>query len=211
MNTKLKIKVCGMKDPANINEIAALNPDFMGFIFYEKSLRYAGNMDVEPIVPLPDTIRKVAVFVNQTVAAMQAMASKYSIRTLQLHGEATPAQCLQLMESGFTVIKAVPVSQPADVEAVENYEGYCHYFLFDTKTPHYGGSGSKFDWTWLEKYRGKTPFILSGGIDIFDIQSINKIDHPAFFGVDINSRFEIEPGIKNKQQVEQFILSLRNV
>ncbi len=217
---KLKIKVCGMCDVENIKVITQLQPDYIGFIFYEKSPRFVfGNPNFQLSTFNFQLTKKVGVFVNESVEKMCETAQKYKLDVLQLHGGETPVQCLQVQEE-FSIIKAFSIAGADDFQQTADYEGCCDYFLFDTKTSPsfnpspqervvYGGSGVKFDWQLLEHYQGKTPFFLSGGIDMDDVPVINKIAHPQLFGVDINSRFEISPGIKDIEKVRQFIESIK--
>ncbi len=209
-----------MRDTENIKAIAELQPDYMGFIFYEKSPRAVEvgvwSLSLSKCAPSPPKeIKTVGVFVNESVEKMRETAQKYKLYALQLHGGETPLQCCSLQDE-FTVIKAFSIAGAEDFQQTEAYEGCCDYFLFDTKThttPNpspqervvYGGSGTKFDWSLLDNYKGKTPFFLSGGIDLDDVTAIKKIKHPQFFGVDINSRFETNPGMKDIEKVKQFI------
>ncbi len=202
---KLQIKVCGMRNAQNIQDLANLKPNYIGFIFYPKSPRYAPNLDAQAVSAIPATIQKVGVFVNETTEVMHEKALIYGLDVLQLHGKETPAQCLQLQEEGFTIFKAFPIAEANDLKNTNGYEGCCDFFLFDTKTPEHGGSGQKFDWRILEKYSGKTPFFLSGGIDLEDAEAINNISHPKCYGIDINSKFETAPGLKDINKLKSFI------
>ena len=198
-----------MLDSQNIKAVAKLKPDYLGFIFYVKSPRYAALVDKLVLFSLPSTIKKVGVFVNESVEVMREMAKAYGLDVLQLHGGETTIQCLQLREEGFTIIKAFSISQSSDFEDICHYEGCCDYFLFDTKTPQHGGSGIKFDWALLDIYQGETPFFLSGGIDLEDVEAILKLKYPKFAGIDLNSRFELEPGLKNVEKLEHFLERIR--
>lgn len=206
----MKIKVCGMRDSENIQAVAALMPDYLGFIFYEKSPRYAATVDKLLLASLPASIQKVGVFVNESVEVMRQTAQEYGLNALQLHGGETPLQCLQLREEGYLLFKAFSIAEASDFDILEDYDGCCDYFLFDTKTPQHGGSGQKFDWTLLDNYEGETPFFLSGGIDLDDTEAIKQISHPKFVAVDVNSKFEIEPGLKDVATLAQFISTLND-
>lgn len=204
------MKVCGMKYPENIEELNKLSIDYMGMIFYQKSPRYidyqlwqnVGNID-------SSNIKRVGVFVNSGIDFIVEMIDKYKLDLIQLHGNESPDFCAQLNK--FTpIIKAFSISESSDFEQTKAYEGLRGYFLFDTKTPQYGGSGKKFDWAILDAYNGDTPFFLSGGISAEDIQQIKAIKHPRLYGVDLNSKFETEPGLKDIQLLDQFIKQLRN-
>jgi len=198
-----------MCDTQNIQQLATLNPDYMGFIFYEKSPRYAASVDKSVLTSLPAGIKRVGVFVSESVEVMRATAQAYGLDALQLHGGETPLQCLQLREEDYILFKAFSIAEAADFEILEEYEGCCDYFLFDTKTSGHGGSGEKFDWSLLDHYKGETPFFLSGGIYLDDVEAIKNITHPKFAGVDVNSRFEIEPGLKDIEKLKVFIQKIR--
>jgi phosphoribosylanthranilate isomerase len=199
------VKVCGMCEAENIQEIADLQPDFMGFIFYPRSPRYVARLSKDTLACLPQTIKKVGVFVNEPLDFVRATIEKYSLDVVQFHADETPLQCLQIREEGCLVIKAFSISSVDDFAILEEYEDCCDYFLFDTKSSNYGGSGVKFDWSLLNYYTGTTPFLLSGGIGIEDISLLTQVSHSQFVGVDINSRFEIEPGVKDVELVSQFL------
>jgi phosphoribosylanthranilate isomerase len=209
MNTLLKIKVCGMKFPENIKAVATLHPDFMGFVFYPKSPRFAEPLDVSVLNSLPPTIKKIGVFVNENLENILTTVYKYNLDGVQLHGTEMMKMCRKLRKAGLIVIKAFPVAEAYNFKVTKRYEGTCNYFLFDTQTDSFGGSGVKFDWGMLDEYVGKTPFLLSGGIEADDAQAILKIEHPKFAGIDLNSKFEVKPGEKNLELLKEF-LSLLN-
>ena len=201
----MKTKVCGMKNSQNIKEIINCQPDFIGFIFYEKSPRYAGELDKEVLKNIPGNIKKIGVFVDENVEKILNIAARYQLDGIQLHGDETPGICKQIKANKLLCIKAFSIEQTSDFGKTAEYETVADYFLFDTKTPVYGGSGKKFDWSLLNGYKGKTPFFLSGGISIDDCEWIGKLSHNQLFGIDINSRFEIEAGIKSVDLVGRFI------
>lgn len=207
VNKTLRIKVCGMLDPKNIAAVAKLRPDYMGFIFYDKSPRYAASL--APSV-LPPDIRSVGVFVDTPAKQIPHTAERYGLQTIQLHGNESPETCSKLRKAGYEVIKVFCVEREADLMKTVFYEESCDLFLFDTHTPVHGGSGRRFDWNILDAYTGKTPFLLSGGISPFDADEILKIDHPMLYGIDLNSRFEIEAGLKNTELLERFIKTIRS-
>ncbi|MDR1526287.1 MAG: phosphoribosylanthranilate isomerase [Dysgonamonadaceae bacterium] len=206
----MKIKVCGMTRTDNINELIRLPVDMIGLIFYEKSSRYAGHLLAEKIRALSPGIRKAGVFVHAPQAEIEDRTKQYDLQAIQLHGNESPDFCKKIKQLGITVIKAFPVSEPADFDRTKAYAAACDYFLFDTKTPQYGGSGQPFDWKILDAYRGSTPFFLSGGIAPDDAGRIKAIQHPSFCGVDLNSRFELSPGIKNIDLLRTFIETLKS-
>lgn len=204
MKNNLLIKVCGMTSADNIRQVEALGIDLMGFIFYPRSPRYVYQLPAY----LPEKARRVGVFVNQTKEELAMYADRFGLDYLQLHGTESPAYCRSLRDRGFRLIKAFSVARPKDLEKVPAYEGLCDYYLFDTPTPAYGGSGNQFDWTLLQHYRGDTPFLLSGGINRHSAAAIRQFHHPRLAGIDLNSRFETAPGLKDTLRLQQFIHEL---
>ena len=207
---ELKIKICGMKEPGNIREISRLNPDYMGFIFYPGSKRYAGNLSPADLEHLPNAFDKVAVFVNASREEIIFTCRAYSIRILQLHGDEPPEYCRSFMEEGFRVIKAFRIGRSMDAKVMDRYAKSCDLFLLDTSAEGYGGTGKKFNWKHLERFHSPVPFFLSGGIGPGDAGRIMEMDIPQLQGVDLNSRFEIRPGVKNKNDLETFIRRIRS-
>lgn len=206
----MKVKVCGMREPDNIREVGQLPIDWMGFIFYAPSPRYAGSLSPEEIDrQLPRRIKRVGVFVNEEAATVQAVAARYRLAAVQLHGAETPETCAALRATGLEVIKAFSLSAASDLEACLPYEGSCDYFLFDTRTPLYGGSGRQYDWNLLAAYRGRTPFLLSGGIGEDDALRLQAFSHPLCAGIDLNSRFEQQPGRKDAGRLQRFLSILK--
>lgn len=194
-----------MKYPGNIKELVRLPIDMMGLIFYEKSARYAGDLPASELQIVPLNIQKVGVFVNASEEVVFDKIRKYDLQAVQLHGDESPDFCRTIKNSGIKVIKAFPIEEMNDFEKCNLYENACDYFLFDTKTPSYGGSGKKFDWEMLSRYLGETPFILSGGIGHEDAESIRKIRNPQLYGIDLNSRFEVRPGEKDIEKLKDFL------
>ncbi|MDR1673250.1 MAG: phosphoribosylanthranilate isomerase [Bacteroidales bacterium] len=206
----MKIKVCGMRDVDNIAAVAALSPDYMGFIFYEQSSRYAGALHPDAVAALNGArICTTGVFVNASAGDILAKVKEYGFRAVQLHGNESPVFCESLRAQGIVVVKSFPVSRIRDFAVCAVYESACDYFLFDTKTPSYGGSGTPFDWGMLAAYTGKTPFFLSGGIGANHAQRIKMLQHPMLYAIDVNSRFETSPGVKDLAQVRHFIGVMR--
>ena len=205
----LKIKVCGMREPGNIREVAGLKPDYMGFIFYPASKRYAGRLSPTDLMNIPGEIKKVAVFVNASREEIVSTCKAFSIRILQLHGDEPPAFCRSLREEGFQVIKAFRVGQGLDMEKMEAVAEVCDFILFDTSGEGFGGTGLKFDWDQLQDYTIELPFFLSGGLAPGDADRIKDMDIPQLYAVDLNSRFEIKPGLKDKEELEKFIRKIR--
>lgn len=205
----LKIKICGMRESGNIREVSDLNPDYMGFIFYPGSKRYAGRLSPAELKNLRKKILPVAVFVNASRDEILSTCKAYSIRLLQLHGDESPAFCRSFREEGFQVIKAFRVKQELDMKKMEQFVGACDYILLDTSGEGYGGTGEKFDWSQLQHYTLELPFFLSGGIAPEDADKFMEMDFPQLYAVDLNSRFEIKPGLKNTLGLENFIRKIR--
>lgn len=193
-----------MKYPDNIKDLSGLPINFMGMIFYDKSPRFADGLAFNDVNILPPYIGRVGVFVNAEQDYIIEKVNKYNLDLVQLHGSESVDFCKEL-EKTMPIIKAFNVSDASDFEQAKAYEDVCSYFLFDTKTPQHGGSGQKFDWQILDAYTGNRDFFLSGGISAEDAESIKKIRHPKFCGIDLNSRFETEPGLKDITRLQQFI------
>jgi len=205
----MKIKVCGMRDPQNIASVAELKPDYMGFIFYERTPRYAGNMPPEAVHALPDDICRVGVFVNATYSEICSIADKYRLDMVQLHGD-EPAEFCASIRKLRPVIKSVAIESAGDVGFYAGlYADVVDYLLFDTRTPLFGGSGQRFDWEVLETYTGDTPFFLSGGVGPEDARCLNDLRLPAMHAVDVNSRFETAPALKNIELLKEFIKTVK--
>jgi len=202
------VKVCGMRDGDNIRELLNLDIDFMGMIFYEKSPRFISK---PPEVLFPEKVQKTGVFVNATFKEIMDVAKKFNLDAIQLHGHETPEFCSKISQAGYTVLKAFGIDEKFNFEDIRTYEKACSFFVFDTKTKGYGGSGKKFNWEKLEEYQGDTGFLLSGGISPEDINTLKQFSHPQFKGVDLNSGFEIKPGIKNIEELKLFINELKSI
>ncbi|MDB5262035.1 MAG: phosphoribosylanthranilate isomerase [Adhaeribacter sp.] len=209
-NTALQLKVCGMRQLENIQAVVALQPDYLGFIFYPKSARYVGEeLSQETLAAIPASTQKVGVFVNEPAAQILVVVKKYNLEAVQLHGHEAPDLCRQLKAAGLVVLKAFSVDDAFDFNQLRAYENTCHYFLFDTNGQEYGGNGVRFNWGILKNYTGNTPFFLSGGIDLEHAAQIKSIDLPLLKGIDINSRFEISPALKDRNKVEAFFRQIR--
>jgi phosphoribosylanthranilate isomerase len=207
----LKIKVCGMSDPFNVKEIAETAPDFMGFIFYPPSPRYVGdNPDMSLFLNVPAGIAKVGVFVDSVKEMVVDIAKSANIEIIQLHGNESPEYCRYLKSLGLQVIKTFNVKNIIDYEIIKSYLQVCDYFLFDTETGMRGGSGRKFSWDKLAGYTIDKSFFLSGGIGPEDNWIIKIFKNKGLFGIDVNSSFEITPGIKDVNLVRSFINEIRN-
>lgn len=196
-----------MKQLQNIEALCDIEPDFIGFIFYKNSKRYVCS-DKENILAgknnLADKgIQKVGVFVNESIEEILNIVQQFQLDIIQLHGDEHPQFCEQLKQH-FKVSKAFGIDEQFNFDQTKAYEAHCDYFLFDTKTKLYGGSGKKFNWEILNNYDGNVPFFVAGGISLQDVEDLKLIQHPQFFGVDINSGFEIKPGLKNIEQIKKF-------
>jgi phosphoribosylanthranilate isomerase len=192
----MKIKVCGLRDPDNIKAVEALAPDYMGFICYDKSPRFIGAMEDDELVNISTGITKVGVFVDEDADSISKMIYKYKFDAIQLHGSESPEFC-DMYKHEVQVIKAFGVDENFDFAKLDAYKNNVNYFLFDTKTRAHGGSGQTFDWTILDKYKLNVPFFLSGGLSPDNLEEVKQIKHPAFYGVDLNSKFEVSPGLKD--------------
>jgi phosphoribosylanthranilate isomerase len=198
-----------MKYTANREAVEKLPVDWLGFIFFSQSKRFVGN---DPERFLFDSEKpKVAVFVDENAFEILALAKNFGFQMVQLHGKENPKTCLMLKNQGLKIIKAFSVDENFDFDTALPYEKTANYFLFDTKTENHGGSGKKFDWTVLEKYTGHTPFLLSGGIGPGDAKDIHKINHPKLTGIDVNSGFEDQPGVKNIEKLKEFISEIKGL
>ena len=207
---RLLVKVCGLRYPDNIAEVAALHPDMMGFIFWSGSKRCALGLNPEVTRNLPAGITRVGVFVNATAEEILATADEYGLHLAQLHGDELPTMCRRLREKGLGVAKAIGVATGADLLSATAYEGCVDLMLFDTKSASYGGTGIAYDRSLLGRYTGSTPFLMSGGIGPGDAPAILSLSLPSLAGVDLNSRFETAPGIKNITALCHFMEAVRD-
>jgi len=209
----LKLKICGMKQPENIQEVAALQPDYMGFIFYEKTPRFF-NAEIPKIA---DSIKKTGVFVNAKIAEILDKINEFDLNAIQLHGGESAEFCAELKsvlkETNIEIIKVFSVKSEFNFSELATFEDDVDYFLFDTKGKHKGGNGETFDWTLLKEYPSAKPFFLSGGIGLEQIEELkefyayfSKIGKAhLLYAVDVNSAFESEPGLKDIEKLRQFV------
>ncbi|MBQ8059481.1 MAG: phosphoribosylanthranilate isomerase [Prevotella sp.] len=221
MNYEL-IKVCGMREPENIQQVTELGIDLMGFIFWPKSPRYVKSVTVKAgIVPnLPNSkvtrnakkVKRVGVFVDEMPQTVITHAYNYRLDYIQLHGNESPVYIENLKRTlipdilpDVKIIKALSIREADDVKRWREYENVADLLLFDTKCKCVGGSGEQFDWSVLDKYDGNIPFLLSGGIGPEDADRLKQFNHPMCIGIDLNSRFEDEPGVKNVEKLKRFI------
>ena len=199
-----------MRDPENISGVVAAQPDYLGFIFYPKSSRFVGfEPSPDVLAMVPDSVKKVGVFVNETPEKVLETCRSWKLDVAQLHGQESPEYCRQIQASGVTVFKVFSVDEQFDFKKLEEYSGVCSYFLFDTKGRLPGGTGQKFNWQLLENYKLNVPFFLSGGIGPEDLPLIKTFSHPQLAGIDINSGFEISPALKDVEKVRTFISEIR--
>lgn len=215
----MKVKVCGLTQPKNIEEIIATSPDMMGFIFHKSSPRMVDEKKLPKWIEEHEDafgdIKRVGVFVDAKISYLLNAVHDFKLDYVQLHGTESPEYCLEIQDYwNFSsirkakFIKVFPMDEDFDFADTLRYENICSYFLFDTKTPKHGGSGKKFDWSIMDKYMGLTPFLLSGGISPDDAKAIKKMDFPQMAGIDINSQFESAPGVKDVKKVAAFMKAL---
>ncbi|MEM9837243.1 MAG: phosphoribosylanthranilate isomerase [Bacteroidota bacterium] len=219
----MKIKVCGLRQPANIEAISALEVNYLGFIFHEASPRYADNEALKTYLneneEVLEGIGRVGVFVNAEIDYILNIVHDYRLNWVQLHGNESPGYCqeLQLLWSVSTlhkakICKAFRITPDFDFTTTNAYLNSCPLFVFDTGgKATFGGTGEQWDWELLNNYQGLTPFLLSGGIGPDDIARIRSINHPQFHGVDLNSGFEIEPGLKDVDKLANFVGTARKL
>ncbi|WP_226163358.1 phosphoribosylanthranilate isomerase [Hymenobacter terricola] len=208
--SRLLVKVCGMRDAAALAAVAALGPDFLGFIFAPRSPRFVGDaLAPEVVRALPPAIWKVGVFVNETTENILATAHRFGLAAVQLHGHETPVQCEELNDAGLLVMKAFAVGEAVDFAALLPYVPYCDFFLFDTKGAAPGGNGAIFNWNLLTDYNLPVPYFLAGGLALEHAAELAALRLPGLVGVDLNSGFETEPGVKDAGRVGEMLAALR--
>ena len=233
----MKIKVCGMRDAENIQQVRALGVDMIGLIFWPKSPRYVENISSHAGL-IPDLRNEdiaegnageasyVGVFVDEMPQNVVTQAYNYKLGYIQLHGSESPVYIDNLKNTlipdilpDVKIIKALSIKQASDIEKWREYKGHADLLLFDTKCKSAGGSGKQFDWSLLEKYDGDIPFLLSGGIGPDDVERVKAFHHPMCIGIDLNSKFEktnideggrttTTPGIKDVDKLKTFISAL---
>jgi phosphoribosylanthranilate isomerase len=204
----MKIKVCGMTDPLNVEEVAGLNPDYLGFILFKGSPRY---VDIETAARLsrniPATVIKTGVLVNETFENAVKTARSGIFDLLQLHGDETVEYCARLSEE-IKIMKAFRIADRLP-DGIKDYVPFCNLFLFDSATEKFGGSGRKFDHSLLDESSFDKEFMLGGGISGEDHEYLRTLKNEKLSGIDLNSRFEIKPGIKNINLLKEFIEKIR--
>ena len=208
----MNIKVCGINSFKQLQQLDGLNVDFAGLIFVKDSPRNVeGVIETQQVKKADFDLKKVGVFVNPALIDVLTAIDDYKLDVVQLHGEESPEMCEDI-SSEVEVIKCFPIDDSTtDIDALlAPYDAVCDYYLFDTRSNgQTGGTGKKFDWKKLEKAKIEKPFFISGGITVNDAAAIKAFKHPDFFGVDINSQFEKEPGVKDMGLVLKFIHDLK--
>jgi len=209
----MRIKVCGMTEPEQVAQLAGLGVSFAGFIFYPKSPRYVFKNMTTTQIRKENSINKVGVFVNSTIEEVLHMVDECRLHMVQLHGDESPKFCEKIADY-VSVVKAFRLSENDSVEwMIRPYMEMCDMFMFDTMGAGYGGTGKKFDWSVLKNETIGKPFFLSGGIEPGDEGKLREFtEEPvakALFAVDINSRFELSPGIKDMEKVRVFAERLK--
>lgn len=194
-----------MKYPDNIREVIKYQPDYLGFIFYPGSPRYAGeNMGELSTLDIPYSIKKTGVFVNESTYKIKQIAKSISLDMVQLHGKEPVADCIELRKSGIKIIKVFSVGEDFEFSQMQPYADHVDYFLFDTKGKYHGGNSIPFDWEIIEKYPFNIPFFLGGGMGIENIDLVKQIKNPYLYALDANSRLETSPGLKDPEKVKLF-------
>jgi len=214
----MKLKVCGMKDPQNILSLAELKPDYLGLIFYPKSKRYIADPDKTVLASLPASISLTGVFVDEPEEELVEKVINYGLSAVQLHGGESPQYCSHLRakldemlpKKPIELIKAFGIYPGFDFSSIEAYNNVVDYFLFDTKTSDLGGSGIAFDWAILDQYEGEKQFFLSGGLSAENIKDLFNFKIKKIYALDLNSKFETEPGIKNVESIRYAFQLIRS-
>lgn len=197
-----------MRECENIQELVKLSPDYIGFIFYDKSKRFVADF---PNIAIPSTIKKAGIFVNESIDNIADLVTKNIFDVVQLHGDESVEFCKELMKKfnhQTEIIKAFSVDENFDFGNTKDYESVCDLFIFDTKGNGYGGTGLKYDWSILNNYKGEVHFLLSGGITPNDVEVVREFKHNKCIGVDLNSGFEDAPGVKNIEKLKEFIAEI---
>lgn len=198
-----------MSQAANVAAIAEFKPDYLGFIFYRKSPRAISEVSAELIRFVPDAIQTIGVFVDEDLEEVKKYIYRYNLKGVQLHGQESVDYCEALKATGVSVIKAFGISSDFDFNILKAYEPVVTYFLFDTQTHVHGGSGVTFDWQLLSGYQLTKPYFLSGGIELRHAEAIKNINDPRLHAIDVNSKFEIGPGLKDVEKIKQLFKALQ--
>lgn len=207
MAKELLVKVCGMKEEQNILQLLELPIQYIGHIFYHKSARYVGDL---ANITIANGIKKAGVFVNSDFDEIIKTAERFNLNSIQLHGHESVELASTLKTKGFEVIKAFGIDEDFDWKQLEPYIGHVDYFLFDSKSPAYGGTGVTFNWQKLKEYPFETPYFLSGGLSLENLQEAVNFEDNKLIGLDLNSKFEIEPGLKDIEKLKLALKTIRN-
>jgi phosphoribosylanthranilate isomerase len=202
----MNLKVCGMRDPENIKEVASLRPHYFGFIFYRESPRFVGDDFQMPSID--KEIKKVGVFVNATTDEIRAKVKAFNLDLVQLHGNESVEQCNELKSHNVLIIKTFSIGDKFSFQDLKPYHKAADYFLFDTKGKYFGGNAARFDWSILNGYDQQTPFFLSGGLTPENIRDVNALKDMNIHAIDINSGVEFSPAVKDVSKVKQVIATL---
>lgn len=211
MSRALKIKVCGMRETENIRQLEKLHPDYIGFIFYPASKRFAGAIDADIVSAISGKIKKTGVFVNASAVEIKEKISAYNLNAVQLHGNESASFCFQIKQAGVEVIKAFGINYDFDFDNLNPYADAVDFFLFDTKTSIYGGSGKVFNWHILKRYALNKPYFLSGGLSLKNLQEVKNIDDCRLYALDLNSCFETAPGLKDLNMLREAFEKIREM
>lgn len=207
MAKELLVKVCGMKEEQNILQLLELPIQYIGHIFYRKSARYVGDL---ANITIANGIKKAGVFVNSDFDEIIKAAERFNLNSIQLHGHEPLELATVLKAKDFEVIKAFGIDEDFDWKQLEPYIGHVDYFLFDSKSPAYGGTGVTFNWQKLKEYPFETPYFLSGGLSLENLQEAVNFEDNKLIGLDLNSKFEIEPGLKDIEKLKLALKTIRN-
>jgi phosphoribosylanthranilate isomerase len=206
----VKVKICGLT--SKLDQISELDIDYVGFIFYSKSPRYVvGKLSPEELAALPSRIQKVGVFVNEDQQLIRQLVLDYQLDFVQLHGIESPEVCQDLQQQDIRVIKAFGVGEQFDFEVLKPYLGKVSFFLFDTATVSHGGSGKAFDWSLLKQYPFEVPIFVGGGVGVDNLESLLSQEIPHLYAVDMNSKLEISPGLKDIAKAQAAIRVLKGL
>lgn len=209
MESLARIKVCGMRDCENIEQVASLGVDYLGFIFFPTSPRYVGDDFV--VSAEKQTFQSVGVFVDEPIQSVVEKAVQFKLDFVQLHGDESVATCEKLSDRGLRIIKVFPVDEGFDFRKTEPFNDVADYFLFDTKGTRRGGNGKAFDWQLLSKFNQRKPFFLSGGLSPENLSQVYALKDMNIHAFDFNSGLEISPGIKDIQKLKSVQQTLKEL
>jgi len=214
MEKRLHWKVCGMRDPDNIQALYKFQPDYMGLIYYPESSRYLLSDESFPLLPYSQHTQKIGVFVNESLERVSKLTEMYGLSLVQLHGKESPEYCEALSEQGTKVIKAFSIGkEDFDFSQLEAYEPFCAFFLFDTKGKLPGGNGYTFRWDMLHDYESEVPFFLSGGIGLDHLDRLENLLEKGLniHGIDVNSQFEKYPAYKDMDKIRELVKWIEHI